>query len=481
MKKKLLVMLLSALMLFTFMPLGVFAGSGDADGVRPITYQYSSHVSGEYSNTCYYSDSYFKHSAKVFDLSLATMSFALAQSAFKAYSSYSFGTPEFYTDQVKYVKDLMENIGVALEDIKWNADYETRGERDTYGVIVGSKKIGDETLIIVTGRGSYYEAEWASNFTIGKVGDHKGFNDAKKIAKSFLANYIKEKGITGKVKFWLSGYSRAGACTNLLAAALDRHEIGGKIKYSNKDIYAYTFESPACASVTSLPKLYMYSNIFNLVNPNDPVPYFAPASLGFARYGIDKKFPVSKVYEDKMIEKYNTCGEAWRAPYEVNANQGAFLARLIPSASKSVFKSRANYVNNYQDIARDIFAYIESSPAGTSQALEDYLGKELLRNEEVLKKLLSTDETKAYKKIADILNKSLRYAGCHYKEVKYTANEVKLVAELVKYSLAHLNDMTTLVENMNSIRSGHYPTITFGFLTSWDKNYGGDGRTHFIR
>ena len=52
-----------------------------------------------------------------------------------------------------------------------------------------------------------------------------------------------QKG-TASVKIWITGYSRAGAVANLVAARLDEDS-----SYSQKDVYAYTFSAPNTVKV----------------------------------------------------------------------------------------------------------------------------------------------------------------------------------------------------------------------------------------
>lgn len=78
-----------------------------------------------------------------------------------------------------------------------------------------SKKLSDgSTLIAVAIRGGIYGAEWASNADIGTGKDtqeiHHGFYLSAQKAISFLNDYIKQNGISGDVKLWIAGFSRAG-------------------------------------------------------------------------------------------------------------------------------------------------------------------------------------------------------------------------------------------------------------------------------
>lgn len=72
-----------------------------------------------------------------------------------------------------------------------------------------------------------------------------GLQTAQNEALKTLEQYMKENNITGKVKFWITGYSRSAATTNLMAGALvDYNWNYSGIEYTNKDVYAYCFEPP---------------------------------------------------------------------------------------------------------------------------------------------------------------------------------------------------------------------------------------------
>lgn len=75
----------------------------------------------------------------------------------------------------------------------------------------------------------------------------------------------------------VSGHSRGAACANLLGVLLNTSR-------GTKDVFVYTFASPN--TVRQTPDVDC-SNIFNLINPCDPVTVTPVASLGFFRAGRD--------------------------------------------------------------------------------------------------------------------------------------------------------------------------------------------------
>ena len=112
---------------------------------------------------------------------------------------------------------------------------------DTIGVSIGSKvlqqydgstgklKDTDSTLIVVTIRGANYEKEWASNVTLGNGadtdGEAQGFSEAAdqtiEAVDYYISRYdLQDEVEAGKVKFWVAGFSRAGATANITSKRL---------------------------------------------------------------------------------------------------------------------------------------------------------------------------------------------------------------------------------------------------------------------
>lgn len=209
------------------------------------------------------------------------------------------------------------DIGVPEANIQTNDWFTQKPTTDSIGVVVGNMPItvkGENyTLIALAVRGGGYESEWASNFTIGLSGQHNGFNTAKNNVLDYLKTYVEEQNITGAVKFWISGYSRAAATANLVGGAIDNGAvISTDISYAYDDIYTYCFETPAGALTADVKGQAKYNNIFNIINSSDPVPYVAPAAMGFGRYGIDRYLPSQESSSNyaslkaKMLNIYNT-------------------------------------------------------------------------------------------------------------------------------------------------------------------------------
>lgn len=279
------------------------------DDTYPIIkgyFEYNLMTTSEYSalSPFYYSDAYFVQNPKSYNRSLATMSINLAVAAFGRGTDAVPGNN--YANHFANVKQLLADIGCPDENFYANESYQNRpdfyGDKSstlsTIGVAISSKPItvqGEEyTLIPVAIRGGSYEVEWASNVTLGKTGEAKGFADAADQTYKCIQDYIKAYDLTqkaeeGKLKFWVVGYSRAGATANLTSKRLVDN-----FAQTGNTVYGYTFEAPMggvdSAKVNAAHTGYgKYPTIHNTVNENDFVTLVAPTEMGFIRYGTDHK------------------------------------------------------------------------------------------------------------------------------------------------------------------------------------------------
>ena len=324
-----------------------------------------------------YSDSFFAGKANVYNPQLATMSMSLAFAAFGA------------DDSIRGFEYADDNVKEVLTNCKFTNykqyNYHQKPTQDSIGCVIAKKKISGNTLIVVAVRGGGYGAEWASNFTVGKSGDHQGFNQSATTIYKYLAEYISSNNISGNVKFWITGYSRAGAVSNLLAAKLDRTIINKNISYDKNSVFAYCMATPAGADTRNDPHNTKYNNIFSIINYHDLVPCVAPFFWEFDRYGVTKVLDYSDTdyteREQKMINRfyyitYNCKGYSSKEteynissfdysvlPYtsldDKSYSMGTFIREFLTSAGNSIvgFSSREKFVSSgMQDKIRKTFS-----------------------------------------------------------------------------------------------------------------------------
>ena len=508
-------------------------------GLQRITFTYQS--GKDYTATCYYTDDYFSESAYTYNQSLGTMSLALAMSAFGSAAG-------GYSDKSANARALLEDIGVVPEDIDTNDWFTVKPTTDSIGVIAGHKTIGEgqdtSTLIALAVRGGGYEREWASNFTIGSYGRHDGFDTAKDNVLAFLRDYVEEQGITGSVKFWITGFSRAAATANLVGGALDDGTtISEEITYDCSDIYTYCFETPAGAltsKVTDPSRIFtdneagvchpLYDNIFNIINSSDPVPYVAPAALGFGRYGVDRYLPSAEADADyaryqggklvggklyDMLEVYNALPstdsyvvdqfQMKKLGLEVDVDwdwfdtsvdmnfilddtknkfsQGVFLSNYVTILSREFLGSRSNYVALYQDEIREICSVVFGCTEAQSKAMTESLVAQAkdewgalawsyVYNTGVKGLIGAGDEDAALQIVSDWLNEAIQTAGITDYDADVIDRAGKNLGDLFLALVSnHPNYFTTALLNIEGLGAAHYPELCFAWMASMDPNY----------
>ncbi len=270
----------------------------EAMTVKPYAFRFDgSLASHDVEATCYYTDSFFSLDAREYDPHLATMSLCLELSSWaRSHDKNAKWITHPTSDtnaKCQNAYDLLTKLG--YEDFEANDFWEGPPTVDSIGAVAAHKTLPNGTPIIALAiRGGGYEREWSSNFKVGNSGDHEGFADARDDARSFLNAYIRDHNITGDIKLWVVGYSRAGCVANMLGGNLNKFPYFTNGAYVDQsDLYVYTFESPMGA-LSDETEGSDDRNIHNIVNVNDVVPLVAPAIWGFDRYSDDFLLPTKE-------------------------------------------------------------------------------------------------------------------------------------------------------------------------------------------
>ena len=479
-----------------------------------ITFYFSCNKENDYSSTCFYNDSYFNAPSTTYNPSLSTTSLAFAMSSFA--SNVDKQNQEYrYRNADNFLKSCN------FEDIDVNEDYKKKMGTDTFGVIFGNKKINDYTLIAIGARGGNYEMEWASNFTLGDGSiypGHLGFYNSSNIYLNALNDYISKYNIEGKIKLWAVGYSRGGAVSNLSIGRIDqkinKNEIlfNHKISLKKDDIYCYCFEPPMGASFLEdiSPRNEIYSNIFNIVNPNDLVPKIAPKEFHFTRYGIDYFLPdkilnldynslVDNVISNyKKMSDYSVLGEYTIDDFSLssmskgkevdnkvsyiynnkfNYTLGLFEQELLTYFVKDAVYTLENYVDNLQEGLRGIYKilYKDGNFKSSAMTIGTYFVKYLIGSSDIdlLINTLLHDPLQFTKDFTVLLNNVLKDL-----EISIDSQELyKIIKEILlafaKVCISHIDVFFTLLNtsNIKSIALAHYPEVTLSHLMNQDSNY----------
>lgn len=387
--KKRFITNLTAVILATLIALSVctvaFADTADEDAYYSGAFYYRP-AAGEYSDTgdrvdCYtFSDAYFKASAKVYNPSLAAASMALAVTSVSSGRS-------GYAGISRNIKAFLEDVG--FSDVEVNEDFRTKAKKDSIAVACAHKRITqdgrDYTLLVIAPRSAGYGAEWGNNFILGKSGDAKGFDESADRALAYARQYAAAHAVTGDLKVWAVGYSRAAAVVNLIGKKLidDANAyLGDTVTLRPEDLYAYTFGTPSPADTNNHPRDARYAGIFNSFSDTEIAAAMAPAAMGFERYGTDLLLPSDDRY-DRMLENLRIISEDVYAAYTTESNSKFFRPKklLIDGGSASLIDDDSSYITpDAAGYLKDLCAYLtqvcggrENYAAVYEQPLSDLL------------------------------------------------------------------------------------------------------------
>lgn len=291
--------------------------------------------SGEAVADVEWDDSWFVGDERSYNHELALTSSVLAALAYSESGYYQAGA-----SQPAYMENALSALG--FDEVN-TSSYRYRSEvldevlnlvtddADAVAYTIARKRLASDSdgastprdLILVSVRGSY-GSEWLSNLDLSRDDDenHGGYCRAAREVCRELNTWVEESVSRGaSVSVLLVGHSRGGAVANLAAAELDakRAESGqapiedggnGLAALSMIDhAYAYTFATPL-TTLNEDAHDDVYSNIFNISNPSDIMPFLPLQSWGYERYGVDKSLP--SVDEEGFEEVY----AAMRRAYE---------------------------------------------------------------------------------------------------------------------------------------------------------------------
>ena len=340
MKKQVIKKIITWALCFTFLVCNLkfvsiaseFDGGSNSNGENEFisstfAFPSSNFFNYELQSEFYYNDDYFKNPASVYDDHMATMSLNFALTSFANY----------YYDVKERSANARELFGkIGFNNVTPNNDYMEEPKTNSMGVICANKHIyikegadvREYNLIAVGMRSSNYKNEWASNLKLGESGDHAGFTEARDIAYSHVKSfYDAHKNDFGNIptKFWIVGYSRGAACANLLGGKIT-DEASTIFNTTQDNIYVYTFATPQGANISAHTNLDSYTNIHNIINPQDPVPKLAMSLYGFRRYGIDHFIPtyMSENVHD-AIKKIIEETYSFTTPISINLSNEKYL------------------------------------------------------------------------------------------------------------------------------------------------------------
>lgn len=347
------------------------------------------------------------------------------------------------------------NYGVALTDTSDKAAYSMASKDIT---IDGKKK----KLVALVVRGGGYGGEWVSNFNVGSdatysQGFKKPADDITKKLKSYISAY-KSNGVL----LWITGYSRGAAIANLVAANMI--DYSGNCSYLNMDdIFAYTFATPSpIHRKNGNVGNSKYNNIFNIVNPIDPVPCVLLSDWGYGRYGTTKY--IRSAVPSKVKNQYKKItGDT----YPISQDQRSAVDALVNILS-NIADTKPEYYRTYAEPIKDIVHWLMvSKEVDKNATLMEYAITKYAKGDVGRCYMRASGDVDAYKNI-------LKKAGCT-QEYLNLAKEIGMILELNGISMDEfLSDL--LGKNLLSPLKTVLKAISI--YSSLDGKYKGLGTAH---
>lgn len=156
-------------------------------------------------------------------------------------------------------------------------------------------------LLTVVVRGTTGQQEWLSNLNVADTTRsrqtyHEGFEKSARLILKDLQAYIAAHGLAdSSTRILVTGHSRGAAVADLVGAFLDDGTIDGEKAdwLAPSHVYVYTFAPANSCSDLAMRRKAVYRNIFNIVNPEDPVPElpFRGGSWGYGKFGVILHLP----------------------------------------------------------------------------------------------------------------------------------------------------------------------------------------------
>ena len=295
------------------------------EGLCSVTIHYSGAGKEQQTITIDFADEWLLQPDDVYNHKLMQASFGLAAAGFR--------DKEHDLSQKDYnILDFFSQLGFADPRTE---DFNKITSINTIGTAMAHKKIGDSEIIAVSVSGNNYQNEWQSNLTIDDENRPEGFNKAADKVWDRLMKYIEDNQLNGSLRLWISGYSRAAAVSNITAA--DAVESG-----LFEAVYGYTIATPRTTKDTDADK---YSDIFNIINPFDPVPMVPYPEWGFVRYGTDLFLPsmeTDSAYAVKKLRADEYCMEAYGHDLHYNPVVNSQLHTILDQSLFFISSSRSD-------------------------------------------------------------------------------------------------------------------------------------------
>lgn len=346
--------------------------------------------------------------------------------------------------------------------------------KDSIGYILAHKAFENYDVIAVAIRGHNYGKEWINNFTVGKEGNHNGFDAKANEIYDKLAEYVSSFG-NKTIKLWIDGYSRGGAVANVLASKLLKER--DEIKVEKDNIFVYTYEAPRALTKENAVK---YDNVFNMVNDMDFIPRLLPEEFGLFRCGIDINIEKDKDV-DKAVKDLNIGYELPKftpkpegvVPY---TNECELLDQLITNllaemegAEDVSIATREKYVDNMEPTITYLIGFFLDLPQNVLLAL--FASVSSLSEDELktlIMQILFTDNgiyTYVLKPVFDSVeyqyDEETLSPNCATAE-RFLKSKLNIILSFIDTQTMALDQEA--VNNVMRVISIHYPEVVYALI-----------------
>ncbi len=320
---------------------------------------------------------WFDADAHIYNHDLAKLSLGFAVASFRPSKQHSDPNRSADTSAISFL-DQAGFIEMQSDD------YDKNPSIYTVSTVMGHRKIGEGDdafeLIAIGVCGQGYLDEWESNFSI--LGDgsdesqlHDGFQRSSRLIYDRVFGYISSHHLSGPIKVWITGFSRAAAVSNITAAWLSDSDMLGE-----NNVFAYTFATPR---TTRDPQSERYQNIFNIVGKTDPVPLVPFADWGYDRYGVTYSTPSLETdsdFQQKRLKANAVYKDITGIDYWVNPDMDKHIRNILDYFLKIVPDAKT-----YRDTLQDelIHLWADRSPINILARLLSIASKPVLMDKSV--------------------------------------------------------------------------------------------------
>ena len=419
----------------------------------------------EFTEEIEYNDVWFTKNSSIYNHKLALSSLYIALSTFSSGDYDKYWGEEIENIRENNIKTVFKAL--SFDNIEFNGYSRSLNSSDSksaFGIAKKTFYVDDKpnNVVCIAIRSGGYGCEWSDNFNVGddSTDFHKGFYDSALVVKKYLEDYVIRNCRKSDVKFWVCGYSRGGAIANVLASIMGNKE----------NVYAYTFATPntICFGEGDYDD---NENIFNIINPYDPVINLPPDKWGFSKMGHNMYFPTN--YERNS----NLISEVFENYFLLTGVDSEIYSRSPISDLMDYIVTFAETREIYNDRYQDVFRFLAEATMTRTKVMGEWkkIGFETyikrIFGEDGKTAIMNYENSEYYKSMNSVgltipelirrLDIALRLYGHNSPE--------KLLFENV--TLDSVNNISKFQDNklFKDLAVGHYPEVYISWMKSIDE------------